>query len=109
VPNDLQAIVGQKVVRFSLRTRDRRVAAVKAWDELVQATQYFAELRASRLADTQRRASRNRRQPERRRQFAVSSVLDFIFVRNSNATFGLLAVPRRSSRSGRKHPSESKL
>ncbi|HXQ41760.1 MAG TPA: DUF6538 domain-containing protein [Candidatus Udaeobacter sp.] len=56
VPKDLWAIVGQKVVRFSLKTRDRRVAAVKARDELVQATQYFAELCASRLTDVQRQS-----------------------------------------------------
>src|SRR5271154_4944803 len=56
VPKDLWAIVGQKVVRFSLKTRDRRVAAVKARDELAQATQYFAELRASRLTDEQRQS-----------------------------------------------------
>ena len=54
VPKDLWAIVGQKVVRFSLKTRDRRVAAVKARDELAQAMQYFMELRASRLTDEQR-------------------------------------------------------
>jgi len=29
---DLWAIVGQKVVRFSLKSRDRRIAAVKAYD-----------------------------------------------------------------------------
>ena len=54
VPKDLQAHVGQKVVRFSLKTRDRRLAAIKARDELAQATQYFAELRAARLTDEQR-------------------------------------------------------
>jgi integrase len=56
VPKDLQAEVGQKVVRFSLKTRDRRLAAIKARDELAQATQYFAELRAARLTDEQRQS-----------------------------------------------------
>jgi integrase len=56
IPKDLQETVGQKVVRFSLKTRDRRLASIKARDELAQATQYFAELRASRLTDEQRRS-----------------------------------------------------
>jgi integrase len=55
VPKDLQSAVGQKVVRFSLKTRDRRIAAIKARDELAQATRYFAELRAAKLTDEQRR------------------------------------------------------
>jgi integrase len=56
VPKDLQAVVGQKVVRFSLKTRDRRLAAIKARDELALATQYFEQLRASRLTDEQRQS-----------------------------------------------------
>jgi integrase len=54
IPKDLQAVVGQKVVRRSLKTTDHRVATIKAAEELKLALAYFDELRASILTDEQR-------------------------------------------------------
>jgi integrase len=54
VPKDLQEVIGEKLVRFSLKTRDYRAATIMAAQEEKLAAAYFARLRASRLPDEQR-------------------------------------------------------
>ncbi|HUC65272.1 MAG TPA: site-specific integrase [Stellaceae bacterium] len=54
VPKDLWHVVGRKVIRKTLKTRDRRLAAIKARDELALWDRRFNELRANSLSQEQR-------------------------------------------------------